>query len=438
VLAVVLAAPLLVAVVQRPQRGVLALAALVPFDGLLLLLPGSGAVAGWKEGLVIVTLAATFVAPTAVRRPAGHRRPGWVPAAGAFALVGLVSAVIVGGDQGMLGAKIGFFYLLLAIASWRCPLDARERDRLVTVLMATGVVTAVYGIVQQLLGAGQLADMGYEYNSTIRFAGGYLRSFSTFVQPFPFGFFLMLVLLVGIPQVLEEPRRLRNQLFLLAVPVLTLGLAASLVRGAWLGLAAGLLYFALTRYRVLFLGAPIIVLGLAFLPTDTTAAALSASSSQERVLGWEQNIARVAANPLGEGTGAVGAPAERVLAEAGVRGGPDDAYQPDSYFVKIGIELGVLGLWLFVVAMAGALRTAHRAARADGRDGALASSTAAYIVAAITASMVATFFEIFPMEAYFWLLLTVTSGMAVSTASTRSAPGTRPARSKRQALVGPA
>jgi hypothetical protein len=360
-----------------------------------------------------------------------------VPAAGAFALVGLVSAIIVGGDQGMLGAKIGFFYLLLAIASWRCPLDARERDRFVTVLMATGVVTAGYGIVQQFLGAGRLADMGYEYNSTIRFAGGYLRSFSTFVQPFPFGFFLMLVLLVGIPQVLEEPRRLRNQFFLLAVPVLMMGLAASLVRGAWLGLAAGLLYFAVTRYRVLFLGAPIIVLGLAFLPTDTTAAALSASSSEERVLGWEQNIARVAANPLGEGTGAVGAPAERVLAEAGV---VDDAeaYQPDNYFVKIGIELGVLGLWLFVLAMAGALSTAHRSARADGRDGALASSTAAYIVAAIAASMVATFFEIFPMEVYFWLLLTVTSGMAVSTASTASAPRSIPARSKPPALTRPA
>jgi hypothetical protein len=60
-----------------------------------------------------------------------------------------------------------------------------------------------------------------------------------------------------------------------------------------------------------------------------------------------------------------------------------------------------------------ALATAHGAARAPDRDGALAASTAAFVVAAIVASTVSTFFEIFPMEVYFWLLLTVVSGVAV-------------------------
>ena len=387
----------------------LALAALVPFDGLLLLVPGGGAVAGWKEALVLIVLAATFLAPPVARRPAGDRRPGWVPAMVAFTGIALVSAAVVGGTQGTLGAKIGLFYLLVAVAAWRCPLDARERDRLVTILMIAGVVTAAYGLAQQAIGHAGLRAMGYEYNETIRFAGGYLRSFSTFVQPFPFGFFLMLVLLVGLAQLLEEPTRSRNRLFALALPILALGLASSVVRGAWLGLAVGLAYLAITRYRALLLIAPLVLVGVVLLPADTTEAVLSAESSEQRAAGWGANVVRVVEHPLGEGIGAVGATAERVRTESdgAVVAGRRQSYQPDNYYVKTGIELGVLGLWTFVLAMVAAVAAAHRGARRDGRDGALSAGTAAYVLAALAASTVATFFEIFPMEVYFWLLLAV-------------------------------
>jgi hypothetical protein len=66
-------APLGVALTRRPQRGLLVLAALVPFDGLLLLVPDLPALAaGWKEALVLSTLAATFVAPASVRAATRH------------------------------------------------------------------------------------------------------------------------------------------------------------------------------------------------------------------------------------------------------------------------------------------------------------------------------------------------------------------------------
>src|SRR5690349_3391918 len=91
--------PVIVAVVQRPQRGVLLIALLIPFHGLLTIAPHKPAFAeGWKEALTLLTLAATFrpgIARTA-------RRP-WpkVWQAGAFYfVVGLVSAVVVGGTQG--------------------------------------------------------------------------------------------------------------------------------------------------------------------------------------------------------------------------------------------------------------------------------------------------------------------------------------------------
>jgi hypothetical protein len=47
------------------------------------------------------------------------------------------------------------------------------------------------------------------------------------------------------------------------------------------------------------------------------------------------------------------------------------------------------------------------AARLTGRDAALAEGVAASILASAAAAMVATYFEIFPMDLYFWLLLGV-------------------------------
>ena len=179
---------------RRPQRGVLVLAALAPFDGLLLLVPHPPLADGWKEALVLATLAAAVLRPD---RVAPRVRPGWLVALVGLALLGAGSAVFVGGTQALLGMKINFFYLLLLPILWRCPFTARDRDRLVTVLMVTGTITAVVGLWQQVVGGAALNDLGYAWNETIRTAGGLLRSFSTFNQPFPFGLFQMLVLLVA-------------------------------------------------------------------------------------------------------------------------------------------------------------------------------------------------------------------------------------------------
>ncbi|HUP68722.1 MAG TPA: O-antigen ligase family protein [Acidimicrobiales bacterium] len=395
--------PLAIGLAQRPQRGLLVLAALAPFNGLLIIVPHPPALDGWKEGLVLATLLCTFLAPATARADSKERLPGWSPAV--IGLVGLavVSGLAIGGAQALVGLKVGYFFVLVAVAVWRCPLDGRERDRLVTILMVVGALTAAYGLVQQVLGAGRLNAMGYPYNDTIRFTGGFLRSFSTFNQPFGFGFFLMVVLLVGIPQALSEPRRWRNRVFLLLLPLLGLGLLSSVVRGAWLGAAVGIAYLGAHRYRVLLLLIPLAAVSVAFLPGEFASSALSPSSAEQRTSSWQENIGRVLAHPLGVGVGASGAAAEKVA-------GPDGAktYQPDNFYFKILLELGLLGLWLLVLLLVAAFACTRAAAkRLAGRDAALASGVSAMVVAAAAASVVATYFEIFPMDLLFWLLIAV-------------------------------
>ena len=414
ILAFAVLVPLGVALTRRPQRGILLLALLAPFDGLLLLAPPElpALTAGWKEALLLGTLVASFLAPKEARGPR-RRLPLWAPAVAALLFVSVASGLAVGGIQALWGLKVAFFFVLVAIVLWRCPLDAGERDRLVTILLVVGVVTALYGIAQQGIGHQRLNAMGYEYNTVIRTTRGFLRSFSTFTQPFGFGYFLMLVLLVGVAHSLSQPGRLRSRLFALSVPVLGLGLASSVVRGAWIGLGVGLAYLGLTRFRVLRLGIPLAALALLFLPSDVSSAALRSSSGVQRVEAWQSKFAHLIANPLGVGIGASSSASEKVVASRGA----GDAFIPDNQYFKVVYELGVIGLWFFVlllVAAFGSMRAATR--RADPDDAAMALSAAAMVLAGSAASLVAGYLDIFPMDVYFWMLLAVVE-------TTRPLPG---------------
>ena len=157
----------------RPQFGILLLAALAPYDGLLLIVPHGQSVHSWKEVLTLATLAATFVVRPDGRRRLGWRAlPQWVVPLGGLVVVGLIWSIFVGVVQAETGFRIDFFYVLLAFAVWRAPLNLRERDWLVTILMVNGVVTALVGLAQQAVGDTRLHELGYAYNTVIRTSHG--------------------------------------------------------------------------------------------------------------------------------------------------------------------------------------------------------------------------------------------------------------------------
>jgi hypothetical protein len=422
----------------RPQRGLLLLAALLPFGGLLVLVPRAGVLSGWKEALSLLCALAALTSPHRARAGQPRRWPSWVIPFAGLLVLGAASVLTSDRSLGVLGFKIMFFYSMLAAAIWRCPFDARERDRFVSILMATGFVTAVFGIVQQVLGGDRLAALGWDWNTTLRTSGGRLRSISTFALPFPFAFYMVLVLVIGLSVALAEPGRLRNRLFLYASPVLFVGMVTAIVRGAIIGLAFGLAYLAVTRHKVLLHGAALALVGLLFLPASFTKVFTSSSSLTERQAGWSKTVGRIVSEPFGGGIGSVGAAAEKNFVDppealgSTPLPGPGRPYHPDNQFVAVGLQLGVFGLWLFVLVLRGALRDGHRAAvHLMGPDSALAAGIVASIVAAIASAMVATYWEIFPLDAYFWLLLGVTSSLPIESSTTRSlyvpvAAGSRP------------
>jgi O-Antigen ligase len=407
------------AIFRRPQRGLLVAAALLPFQGLLLIVPQGESFVWWKELLLAATLVAAFLAPQ--RQRGGVSLP-WLPIAVILGAIGAVSALVTVGFPGAIyPLKITFFYMVVVpLICWYTPLTARDRDNLVTIMMTVSVVTAVWGIVQQFLGAAVLHDMGYEYNTALRTSGSFMRSFSTFVQPFPFGLYVMMVVLVGGAVALQNPGRLRNRLFLLTIPIQLAGMGMSIVRAAYLGVIVGVLWLAIHRYRHLFvavgLAAVAGAISLFYIPTKYVSSLFSSSSLGQRTSGWSQIGESVMTNPFGQGLGATGSAAEKL--ETATRNMPREylsvlqnlnpalAYQPDNYYVKMLLELGPIGLWAFGTLLVVVLVSALRASRyTQGVDSAFCLGVSAAIVAACAASVVSTYFEIFPLDFYFWLLV---------------------------------
>ncbi len=412
-------AALLRKLVLRPQRGVLVLAALAPFDGLLLLVDGPDLRAGWKEALVLLTLGATLVAPRSARPAVRSPVPAWV--APTLAIVALTLATASRSTLPFLaaGLKVDHFYLLLALVIWRCPFDRRERDQLVTILMVGAVVTSLAGIFQQALGQGALNALGYDFNTVIRTTGdSVLRSFSTFEQPFPFAFYVVFVLAIAVPVALQEPLRTRNRLFLWCTPILLVGVLTAVVRAALVALAVAALYHLARNYRAVLSITPLLLLLVTLAPAALISAVLSASSFGERVDGWSLIADAVTSEPFGAGIATTGSAAE-VAADLGGEnratfGLPPDLrpYQPDNYYVKRLLELGPLGLWLTILVLRHVIGGARDVrTRARPPDRALIDGWIASVLGAIVAATVATYWEIFPLDLYFYLMLGVVTSI---------------------------
>jgi O-antigen ligase len=400
---------------------VLIFAALLPFDGILHDL-GPAWVIPWKQIFILVLLLSTFFCPASARTQFRRQAPSWLLAFAALVALGVFSSLSQDRNTALVGLRLSFFSSLLGLTIWRCPFDRRERDHLVSVFLALSIITSLVGLWQQSVSHEYLHSLGYAYNDTIRFTVGMtVRSFSTFNLPFPFAFYLMLSILIGLPMALAETKRLRSKIFFITLPIVLVALFFTYVRGAMLGLAIGLLYLAFHRYKVLVYGIPIVLVAALFIPSGAalSSAVFSSSSFQDRTISWSDRIDRFAENPLGTGIGTTGAAAEKA-AKLNFQD-PNATYVPDNSWLKVLFELGVFGLWIFVIWLIQIfLFTRATERRCDGIDRDFVSGITAQLLAIMVAALVSTYFELTPMDQLFWLGLGVIATIAPIPA--RSAP----------------
>lgn len=410
----------------RPQRGILLLAALVPLHGLVQATTPSQAAASWKEALVGLTLICAVLRAdwSRVRRADAP----WMLPFAVLVGIGAVSAfTTLPPTTTFYPLKVTFFYgLTIPLILWLHPFSARDRDHLITIMMVMAFGTGMFGIYQEIVGPDQLVSMGFEWNREIRLSGSFLRAFSTYGSPFPFAFFEMLVLLVCGTVAASDPRRPRNLIFLLSTPLYLVFMTIPIVRGAFLGIAAGLFWIGIRRYPrmlawVSVSGVAIAGIVIAVFP-KILKVFTSSYSLGERSSGWSASVHTVLTHPFGIGLGATGAAADKI---ALARHELTIPYQPDNYYMKMLIEIGPFGLWAFVSMLVAGILVSRKLERSAyfTQDRALALGVTAALVAGAAASMVATYFEIFPLDVYTWILLSTIATMPVRRRRLRTAPG---------------
>jgi O-antigen ligase len=230
----------------------------------------------------------------------------------------------------------------------------------------------------------------------------------------------MLAILIATPFSIADPKRLRSRLYFLALPVISVALVFTYVRAAWLGLGLGLLYLAFHRYKVMVYGIPLALVAFLFLPggTSFTQAAFQSESFNARTTSWSQKYHVLLDNPLGTGIGTTGAAAATSVKLRGVN---QATFQPDNAYLKVAFELGVLGLWLFVLLLVAAFREGRSVERRVGDpERHFAAGWCAQVLAIAAAATVSTYFEMIPMDALFWITLGIVSTMAPIELPTRT------------------
>ncbi len=181
-----------------------------------------------------------------------------------------------------------------------------------------------------------------------------------------------------------------------------------------LGLAIGLLYLAFHRYKILVYGIPLVLVAALFIPSgaNVSSAVFSSHSLGDRTLSWGDRVDLFAKSPVfGTGIGTTGAAAEK-SAKLNNKD-PNATYVPDNSWLKVAFELGFFALWLFVIMLVSMfLVTRDTERRVTGIDQDFVCGVAAQLLAIMVGSLVATYFELVPMDQLFWVMIAIVATMA--------------------------
>lgn len=216
-------------------------------------------------------------------------------------------------------------------------------------LVATGVVVALYGLYQQVVGGGQLVSMGYSWDREVRLIEGRLRSFGTLDDPFAYAAFLLLPLTAVL-----FAFRVRASTAAIGL-LLLLGLAGAYVRTSAVILVALLALWVLRKRKVVLavslLGASIVGALMFLLSTVGATETQTVQADQSLYLTlngrtdvWKVTLKEPTSWPLGQGVGEVGVARERAELETSRDKPPDGVSTVDSAYLATIADIGFVGL----------------------------------------------------------------------------------------------
>lgn len=234
--------------------------------------------------------------------------------------------------------------------------DWERLERLVKVLIVAGAAAALLGIILWLM-PEEVANTALNALQRLGYPGGWViryieenpelaeRAIGTSVDPNSFGGLLLLIGALIAPQVVTRKPLLARPVTLAALGLVGLALVLTFSRGAMVGLAAGVLFVAMARYRRLI--PYMIVAGLLFLLLPFSQGYVS------RFIAGIQGQDLATQMRFGEYADALTLIARYPLFGVGFAGSPDiDVYLGvANVYLTIGQQMGFLGLLAFLVVM---------------------------------------------------------------------------------------
>jgi O-antigen ligase len=379
-----------------------------------------------KDGVVLAAVLAAVATSAAKRRTQPAAVDRWLLTATLLLL--FLYAVNVAGQHGLAwfhGLRLVSEPVLLLLAGLVLPQPRKTLRWAIGSLIVTGCFIAGIGLLEQVVGQGQLANIGFAYNQQIRTIQGHLRSFGTMDEPFAYASFLLLAVAA-----VTFGRR-RSFAGWAGTFVLLAGVAVSYVRTAVLILFAFVALELARQKRV------VVAAALAGILIVTAAILVAQSRGTEsrtwanpnrsaaitlngRTSAWRTALGSPSDWPFGRGVGEVGTAAERAGFKLTVSPGAQQRHSlavDSGYFATVA-DVGLVGL-IVLLALFG--RTAYLAwgyVRQGVSEGWL---TLAVLAAVLIDGLTRSSFIAFP-SAFLELFLI---GIALSAARESAAARTR-------------
>ncbi len=233
--------------------------------------------------------------------------------------------------------------------------------------ISLAMFAALYGLKQEYIGFFSFEDSYLHSDPGIElllFIGGVWRKFSIFSDPVAFSYNMVTASLLCIGIMTGPISRAKRLILLGCVLTFILSMLSSGTRGAYVLLPAGLLLLSVLKYNkkvllALVIGA-VMAVGLVFMPTSNQTlyrfqSAFKPNDDPSFVL-RKMNQKRIQpyilSHPMGGGLGATGEWGKRFAPYSYLANFP-----PDSGYVRVAVELGWIGLFLFCLLVFTILKT---------------------------------------------------------------------------------
>jgi len=238
-------------------------------------------------------------------------------------------------------------------------------------------------------------------------AGITTRVFSIIGSPNILGSLMVLLIPISISFIVSENKLLKKYLFGIIALVMCVTLVFTSSRSAWIGfVVAMVVYFWLKDKRLIILLALLIFVAYAFVPTIANRVNylispeyLVSSAAGGRVARWAIGLNVLKQNPIfGLGLGQFGGAVAQNFKIP-------NAFYIDSYFLKIAVEMGLVGFTAFCLLIYNALAWGLRAVTriANSQNLSMAQGVFSGMVGVVVPNLVENVFEVPMMLAYFWI-----------------------------------